>query len=222
MQSAKQASGSGNREAKGFLFLICLLLIPFLSQYMYRAFYYKPKQPDLSSIVNLTDTCDQQFSYNQKSYSNGIRDRKNQNFEHKKKVFEKENKSVAPIEINSADTTLFKSLPGIGEVYALRIIKYRKLLGGFVEIDQIKEVYGIKNELFIELKPYLTIDTKRVKKIPGDSLWYRPYAFYHPYLSKEFKAIIQAENRKTVYSALTFKEMVEKNHPKLALYIVWK
>lgn len=45
--------------------------------------------------------------------------------------------------INDADTAAFKSVFGIGEKLSLRIIKYRDALGGFVKIDQLKEVYNL-------------------------------------------------------------------------------
>ena len=216
IQSAKQASGSGNREAKGFLFLISLLLIPFLCQYTYRAFFYQPEKQDLTSIQYLMDSCTQQSSF-----TTSVEYKSKQGYESGKGVYKKAN-AVKSIDINSADTTLFKSLPGIGSVYATRIVKYRNLLGGFVEITQLKEVYGIKPELFDQIKSQLFISTKMVKKIAADSLWKRPYAFYHPYLSKELKARIQAENKKNTYSAAEFKEIIEENSKKLNLYIVWE
>lgn len=216
IQSAKQASGSGNREAKGFLFLISLLLIPFLCQYTYRAFFYQPEKQDLTSIQYLMDSCTQQSSF-----TTAVEYKSKQGYESGKSVVYKKSNAVKSIDINSADTVLFKSLPGIGSVYAARIVKYRNLLGGFVEIDQLKEVYGIKPELFDQIKSQLFISTKMVKKIAADSLWKKPYAFYHPYLSKELKARIQSENKKNEYSAVRFKEMIEENSQKLGLYINW-
>jgi len=41
-----------------------------------------------------------------------------------------------PIPINSADSVQLLPLPGIGPVYAGRIIRYRELLGGYVQTDQ--------------------------------------------------------------------------------------
>lgn len=214
-QSANQANGSNNREAKGFLFLIGLLILPFLGQYTYRSIFYEPKQADLASIVYLTDSCEEYTPF--KKYKE-VPKQYNTN---KKSSFSKGN-GIVSIDINTADTILLKSLPGIGSVYALRIVKYRNLLGGFIEIEQLKEVYGIKNELFEQIKPLISIQTKQIKKIKADSLWYKPYAFYHPYLSKELKSSIQAESRKNPYLANRFKEMIEENNEKLVLYIVWE
>ena len=40
-------------------------------------------------------------------------------------------KPGATIDLNTADTTLLKRVPGIGSSFARRIVKYRELLGGY-------------------------------------------------------------------------------------------
>lgn len=76
-----------------------------------------------------------------------------------KPVFIKTEKKILEIEINNADSNLFKKIRGIGPAYAKRIIKYREALGGFTSIDQIMEVYGLPAHLFDTISMYLTIDT---------------------------------------------------------------
>ncbi len=46
-------------------------------------------------------------------------------------------------DINTADTLQLKSVFGIGPAFAARIIKFRDGLGGFVQTDQLFEVYGL-------------------------------------------------------------------------------
>lgn len=58
------------------------------------------------------------------------------------------------VEINSADTTVLKGVPGIGSTFANRIVKYRNLLGGFCHIEQLKEVYGIDEAKYELLKDW--------------------------------------------------------------------
>ena len=50
--------------------------------------------------------------------------------------------------LNASDTAEWKKIPGIGSVYASRIVQYRNLLGGFSHVEQLLEVYGIDQELF--------------------------------------------------------------------------
>lgn len=69
------------------------------------------------------------------------------------------------IEVNSADSTQLKQLPGIGDVLSKRIIKYRDLLGGFYSISQLMEVYGLTEEVFAKIKPIITVDQGKVKTI---------------------------------------------------------
>jgi competence protein ComEA len=67
--------------------------------------------------------------------------------------------SQLKININEADTLELKKIPGIGPVLSRRIIKYRQLLGGFNNIDQLKEVYGINDSLLSTIEQYLISDT---------------------------------------------------------------
>jgi competence ComEA-like helix-hairpin-helix protein len=52
----------------------------------------------------------------------------------------------ANIDINTAGHEEWKSLPGIGDVLAQRVIKYRELLGGFSSVEQVAETYGLPPE----------------------------------------------------------------------------
>ena len=59
-----------------------------------------------------------------------------------KSAFKKKS-TVVQFDLNLADTTDFESVTGIGQKMAARIIRYRASLGGFVEKNQLYEVYGI-------------------------------------------------------------------------------
>lgn len=110
----------------------------------------------------------------------------------------KDSSSILPIltdkntiELNSADTNQLKSLPGIGSVFSNRIIKYRNLLGGYVRIDQLKEVYGISDETYTFIQHNFYIDSSSVQKMKLNKAEYNEL-LRHPYLqSKHVKAIIQ-------------------------------
>jgi competence ComEA-like helix-hairpin-helix protein len=74
-------------------------------------------------------------------------------------------KRLSAIDINSADTAAFISLPGIGSKLASRIVNFRDKLGGFYSIDQIGETYGLPDSTFQKIKPFLKLDNSSVKKI---------------------------------------------------------
>ncbi|MBN2806974.1 MAG: helix-hairpin-helix domain-containing protein [Prolixibacteraceae bacterium] len=69
------------------------------------------------------------------------------------------------LEINSADSAEWTRLPGVGPVYAKRICSFRKALGGFMSIEQLKEVYKFPPETYALILPSLTIDTTKVTSI---------------------------------------------------------
>jgi competence protein ComEA len=70
---------------------------------------------------------------------------------------------VAAIELNSADSSALESLPGIGPVLASRIIRYRKLLGGFYSVEQLHEVYGLREEHYAAASPYINVDAELLR-----------------------------------------------------------
>ena len=52
------------------------------------------------------------------------------------------------ININTADTLALIKLPMIGTKRAQMIVKYRNLLGGFIQLEQLKEVYGLNDTVY--------------------------------------------------------------------------
>lgn len=95
------------------------------------------------------------------------------------------------IDINSGDSATLVRLPGIGPVLSARIIKYRKLLGGFASTDQLKEVYGLPPETFEMIKERVFADSTLVIKININSATYKEISRL-PYFEKsEVSAILK-------------------------------
>lgn len=69
------------------------------------------------------------------------------------------------VELNGADTLTLQLLHGIGPAYAKRIVNYRERIGGFVNKEQLMEVYGLTPQLLDHIAPFLTIDTSLMKRI---------------------------------------------------------
>lgn len=61
------------------------------------------------------------------------------------------------ININTADSELLDTLPGIGSVLAERIIQFREQNGGFSTIDELKSVSGIGEKTYEKLCDYITV-----------------------------------------------------------------
>lgn len=60
-------------------------------------------------------------------------------------------KKIIRKDINISTAKELQQIKGIGKVYSERIIKYRDLLGGFYDINQLNEVYGLKPELIEQI-----------------------------------------------------------------------
>ncbi|HMO38409.1 MAG TPA: helix-hairpin-helix domain-containing protein [Saprospiraceae bacterium] len=61
----------------------------------------------------------------------------------------------AMIDINRATVEQWKQLPGIGAGYAQRIVNYRDKLGGFSNVEQIAETYGLPDSILQKVQPQL-------------------------------------------------------------------
>ncbi|HEY3402750.1 MAG TPA: helix-hairpin-helix domain-containing protein [Ohtaekwangia sp.] len=66
-------------------------------------------------------------------------------------AFEKKTKIVERFDINTADSLRLEEIYGIGPKLSKRIINYREKLGGFVSIDQLKEVWGLDTTVVTRL-----------------------------------------------------------------------
>lgn len=65
------------------------------------------------------------------------------------------------INLNQADTTELKKIPGIGSGIARMIVNYRKRLGGFYRIEQLQEIH-LKVE---RLRSWFSIDVHLITRI---------------------------------------------------------
>lgn len=83
-------------------------------------------------------------SYNNKSFENNIENNSN----------DKNNL----ININTANVQELDSLPGVGEATANKIINYREEKGRFNSIEEIKNVNGIGDKKYEELKTLISIE----------------------------------------------------------------
>lgn len=61
------------------------------------------------------------------------------------------------VSINTATIASLDTLPGIGTVIARRIVSYRNSNGGFKTIEELKEVNGIGDALFEQVKDLIRL-----------------------------------------------------------------
>lgn len=104
----------------------------------------------------------------------------------------------ASISLNETDTALWKMVPGIGNAFSARIIKYRDKLGGYISLHQLKEVYGVTDELFDDIAPFIRKDDiglGHCVKLNINQLEFKEI-LAHPYIDYEqTKAIVNLRRR---------------------------
>lgn len=61
------------------------------------------------------------------------------------------------IDINRADKNALMTLPGIGEAKAEAILAYREANGRFVNVDELKNISGIKDGIFDQIKEQIKV-----------------------------------------------------------------
>jgi competence protein ComEA len=110
-------------------------------------------------------------------------------------------------DINIATAWQLKKVPGIGNSIPYKIVSYREKLGGFLELNQLKEVYDMTDSIFNNIKPFLHIVPIKLKKINVNTATQYDLSS-HPYIENDVaKAIIIQRTKygayKNVYEVKT-------------------
>ena len=63
----------------------------------------------------------------------------------------------APVDLNAATIADLDTLPGIGPTLAAAIVRERERRGGFTSIDQLRDVRGIGEKRFADLRDLVTV-----------------------------------------------------------------
>ncbi|MCP4459577.1 MAG: hypothetical protein GY816_16370 [Cytophagales bacterium] len=131
-------------------------------------------------------------------------------------------KELVRFNLNKATPEELQNVSGIGPVLSERIVKYRDLLGGFYSVDQLKEVWGLK-EVVIEnvisqsdfsgQVKHTTINTDSIKLLAR-----------HPYIDYNLaRAIINYREVHGVYKSMEelrkIKVMNDSLYQKLSPYL---
>jgi DNA uptake protein ComE-like DNA-binding protein len=100
------------------------------------------------------------------------------------------------IELNTADSLQLLEVKGIGPYYASKILQYREALGGFVNKEQLKEIYGMDQERYDGIEAQLSLKPERLKTIDLNRAGFEELR-KHPYIRyKLAKSILALRDRK--------------------------
>jgi competence protein ComEA len=145
-----------------------------------------------------------------------------------KQVFAKEYKphDKKPCELNSADSAALCALPGIGEGFAKRIIKFRDKLGGFVKKEQLLEVFGLDSIKYKLIAEKIFVDELKVRKINVNQITEAELS-RHPYIGYKLgKKIINYRSQHGKFSGMADLEKINiissEELKKIAPYITFE
>ena len=147
-------------------------------------------------------------------------------YEHKKeekkeiKKYPKQEKFNAGIiiDVNTADTSILKKIPGVGSVISRNIVKYRNRLGGFYNTAQLLEVQYVDSTLLKWFEVKSDVFRKiRINKAGLDELRSHPYMDFY-----KARAIIDFRRKRGSIDGMSqismFEEFSEEDIDKLSHY----
>ena len=123
------------------------------------------------------------------------------------------------IDVNLADTTELKKIPGIGSGIARMIVSYRNRLGGFCALEQLEEVKYVTPELLEWFKlEHVNLRKLKVNKASLEELRAHPYLNFH-----QAKVIVEYRRKKGKITSLSqfslYEEFTEKDLQRISAYV---
>ena len=146
--------------------------------------------------------------------------------EFKKEVIKVENtavkKEIGIVNLNTADTLLLMELPEIGSYFARNIVEYRDKLGGFIDNEQLLEIYGFDSIRYDIILPYIITDSIIIRKVNVNHDDFKTL-LRHPYIEYEDvkKIINYRESRGLITNWEQYKKVVKRDdiEERLRLYL---
>lgn len=71
------------------------------------------------------------------------------------------------IGLNGSSAEQLQKISGIGPVLSQRIVKYRSAIKGFKKLEELKKVYGISEDQYADMVPFLYLDSFPEWNIPN-------------------------------------------------------
>jgi len=106
------------------------------------------------------------------------------------------------VELNSADTSKLKTIPGIGSFFAGIIINYRNKLGGYVDKIQLLEIERIDTARFESISQYIDVNPYIIRKININEANFNQLS-NHPYITFNMAiSLVNYRNRHGNYASV--------------------
>lgn len=126
------------------------------------------------------------------------------------------------VDLNKADTSILKRIPGIGSTLARMIVVYRQRLGGFYDVSQLQEVPHVG----VELNKWFVVTPAGLHKIQVNSASLDKLRS-HPYMDfYKAKAIMEYRRKRGKIKGLSqlsmFEEFTEKDLKRFSPYLTFE
>ena len=123
---------------------------------------------------------------------------------------EKSVKLARIVDLNQVDSSMLVAITGIDPATAKRIVKFRRLLGFYVDVEQLKYVYGISSAKLNEIRPFLKIEnTERFPRKDLNRTKARNLSYY-PFINKNLAESL-IEKRREFGRFDTWREVASVN-----------
>jgi DNA uptake protein ComE-like DNA-binding protein len=108
-------------------------------------------------------------------------------------------KTVEPLELNTADSASLVKLYRIGPKLASKIIVYRKQLGGFLNLNQLTEIWGFDEDILYDLQGKIYVDANKANRINLNTVTEEELKM-HPYFKfKVARVLVNYRNQHGKY-----------------------
>lgn len=126
------------------------------------------------------------------------------------------------LNLNHADTTELKKVPGVGSGIARSIVNYRQRLGGFYRIEQLQEIHLD----YRQLQTWFTVTPSEIRRINLNRVGIERLR-NHPYINfYQAKALVEYRKKKGILHNLKpfalYEEFTESDLERLSHYVCFE
>ena len=126
------------------------------------------------------------------------------------------------LNLNHADTTELKKIPGVGSGIARSIVNYRQRLGGFYRIEQLQEIHLD----YRQLQAWFTVTPSEIRRINLNRVGIERLR-NHPYINfYQAKALVEYRKKKGILHNLKpfalYQEFTESDLERLSHYVCFE
>jgi len=194
--------GFSRRESRGFLLVFPMLVLLYLVPGIFELASENKRSLAYKHYLQAAETAlklDPQVPQNEIRQDSVKQEKKSASKQGNEKTVPRLQRSSTPllntVFFHETDSVLLQMVAGIGPVLSGRIIKFRELIGGFHQPEQILEVYGLSAEVAERVYTTFPFKAEITKKVRINEVDAKQLS-EHPYISAaEAKVIIAYRNQ---------------------------